>query len=227
MNELGVLDAPNISRLIEDMAATLPLFVERQASGRSVQPPAALLAALGQCYLDEGEKFQTSPIAGTPDFVALTEAWYWPTGVGDVHLSYFLAGVILARRDVWTQFGDQDCGDGGIDWLRCLQWLVMHGAKELSLVPFFHKSFVASLRRETVVVGRLVLSPLELLVSQERPEWIVDSGGDRKVSYQSAVNRWLKEENSPEFDSIYDIGVKHNTKSRIEILKSRYLSIKQ
>jgi hypothetical protein len=192
MDPFTAADPPDLRRLVEDLSATLPLFAERHAAGRSVLPSGALLAALGQAYLNAGGQLAAFAPAREPGFSALTEAWYWPTGVGDVYLSYFLAGVVLARRDVCERFRAAD-DPQAIDWPRCLQWLLLHGASELQLAAFFHKGFVAALQADSVVQRGLPMTPLEFLVWQERPEWLAEAGGLSREALRAIVARWTDE----------------------------------
>jgi hypothetical protein len=203
LDHLDHAPSPDIARLIEDLAATLSLFAERRNAWRPILPSAALLATLGESYLAHAAAGTPFPHLHNRDFIALTEAWHWPTGVGDVQLSFFLAGLVLARTGMWTKFPDDQGIGGNIDWSSCLQWLIMHGATELGLKRFLHEPFLRAMQQDTVFLGTTIISPLEFLIARERPEWLTPPAPGKTPDFHSLVFRWTAEVEKDEIRAMF------------------------
>jgi hypothetical protein len=184
---LESLSPPDSHRLIEDIAATVPLYNEIGRHGKPIDPTAAMLAVAGGWYLADGARIENSKILDHSGFGATMDAWNFPVDRTKVKLSYFLAGVVLARKDVCQRFTH----DGELDWVACLQWLVLHGIFELQLWPFLSSDFVVSLRTDSVRLHGQKITPLELCVIRERPELLRPFGGSPNEEFRAWFPEWL------------------------------------
>jgi hypothetical protein len=181
-------DAP---RLVEDLAATLPLFSDCVAHGRFISPSNATLRRMGEAYLDDSASF-----ARFSGFQKIVNAWNCHAVGGSVGLSYFLMSVILGRDDV-RRFATVD---DHLDWDAGLRWLVLHGINELKLWPYLRGDFVADLRRRSVRFGDGLISPVELFAIQERPMLLENTAGYTVASLRLKLAEWLLERGHQEYN---------------------------
>jgi hypothetical protein len=157
---------PHTPRLIEDLAATVPLFRDRRKRGKPIHPSFATLRRLGTAYLNDEPRLVYAGVPQLPGFQEVVDAWEFPILFDSVHLSYFLMAVVLARPDLETLF----TREGEWDWNAVLRWLLLHGIRELRLWPYLTEHFIEELRARSIPMQGHTVTPLEYCIISERPD---------------------------------------------------------
>jgi hypothetical protein len=189
---------PNLDRLIEDLNATLPLFDNRAARGRPVHPTAATLELLGERFIDGAwgderaawlrvHPWVLRPLVTRPSLRIL---------FGTVGLSYFLAGIVYARRDMHGEF----IRNNEWDWEATLQWLVLRGIEAHQLWVYLPSSLIKELLRPSLRRDGLLLSPLQLCVLRECPGLARDLPRADQSEFERSFEAWMVAEGTDRFN---------------------------
>ena len=192
------MNLPNISRLLEDMVATLPLLEDQAGKLRPMHPSACALEILGSAFVgnDEdkvhGAHWRESPWELAP----LVQRGQIPLLSGRVHLNYILAAVALASKDTFGSVGS----DGQWDWLAALRWLVLHGIDRYRLWPFLSEDFILKMLGKSVWTPDGLISPLQLCVLLECPEMRRGWPLAGSAEFAEAFETWMRDEGTKRFN---------------------------
>ena len=187
IDSLETKPLPDVARLVEDFASTMPLYNDTVLRGRPIHPSTATLQALGEAYLDAAAQGGLPVQRRYAGFDKLIDSWLLPAMSGTVRLSYVLMASILGRADLRALFGR----DGGYDMDACVRWLVLHGVRELQLYPFLAGQFVTALRKRSLLVGGQRIAPLQACAMAERPDVLTAFRTRSPDGFQAYFAEWL------------------------------------
>ena len=209
------MNLPNVSRLIEDMVATLPLLEDQAGKLRPMHPSARALEILGSAFLglDEndvhGAHWRESPWELGP----LVQRGQIPLLSGRVQLNYVLAALALASKDSFAATGP----DGRWDWMAALSWIVLHGIDQHRLWPFLSENFILQMLAKSVWAPDGLISPLQLCVLLECPELRRIWPPAGSPEFGDAFEAWMREEGTKRFSLFW----LRNRNQLVDPLRSR------
>lgn len=179
--------AANPARLIEDLAATLPLLHESGSRNRPLHPSLATLEELGSAFLRQPHGLAFTGLCRLPGFKEVVDSWLYPVLFDTARLSYLLVGVIVGRPDLRGVF----VREGQWDWPAAVRWLVLHGIRELKLLPYLSSRFVDELRAHSIFLADRLVSPLEYCVLGERPDVRYAFENEPAAAFHDYFDQWL------------------------------------
>jgi len=155
-------------RMVADLLDTARVIENDRAKGKCLAPPEAVLAQVGDDMLhalpDDQGAFR---LRHSPAMIgALRNIEHGTLFDGRLSLPSPIAAVILGRRDLRAQFTTA----GRFDFRAGLRWFVLHGVVEHRLWHVLSRHFVLQLIGRSVPWKGAKLTPLEMLVLDERPE---------------------------------------------------------
>ena len=156
----GVVDH---GRLVEDLSSMASVF----ASGRA-PAPLALLADIGGdlLYARRNDAGAWRLRRDEALHKLLASLHYRRAFRGALRVNWLLLALALGRKDLHRNF----LGAGRCDLEAIVRWLVLYGVDEHRLWRFLDRRFLADLRRRAIPTPEGAVSPLDLILTAERPD---------------------------------------------------------
>ena len=177
----------DLKRLVEDLSSTLPLFNDCLRNARPMHPTAAVLQELGEALVDTRPSSLPALTQKWPGLANIVDSWNISAMSDTVKLSYVLVAVILGRADLRTLF----CVDNIVKVDQCLRWLILHGVREQSLLPFLSQSFIKQIRAPSYPLRGRSVSPLQACSLAERAELRDVFLSESEDVFQASFAKWL------------------------------------